>query len=103
MKNEDIEKLMNDILKDLLREKEVEIKMTLVECSMLVTTLNSLLRDDTMPDEVRKPLTSIRNKVDLDNFDIKTLRDECMSVLAGEVAKELMKEEENDKERKDVA
>lgn len=99
MEKNDIEKLMNETLKEMLRAKEVEIKLTLEECSMLATTLNSLLKDNTMLDEIRELLTSIREKVDLDNFDIKSLRDECMSVLAEKVAEELMREEEEDDQK----
>ena len=105
MKNKDIEKLMNDTLSELLEGKEVEVKLTLGECSMLFTTLKALLMDKTMPDEIREKLVSVKEKVDLDNFDIRTLRDECVSILAGKVAEELMKdlENEDDKERKGVA
>lgn len=105
MKNEDIEKLMNDTLTDLLESKEVEVKLTLRECSMLFTTLRVLLMDKKMPDEVREKLVSVKGKVDLDNFDIRALRDECVGVLAGKVAEELIKDlgKEDDKERKGIA
>lgn len=101
MDYKDIEKIMNDTLKEMLR---IEIEFTLDECSMLSSTLKSLLKDNTMPEEVRVLLTSVKNKVDLDNFDIKSLRDECMNVLAEKVAEELMREEkEDDEERKTTA